>query len=64
MEENNPPLLTGAARFLKTGQRAGRGESTPAFSQSSPTRTRRLLCPLKYLKDGGGALPALGGHQI
>lgn len=58
------PLLTGAADFLKSGQRAGCGESMPSVSQSSPARSPRPLCTLKELKEGGGAFAAAGGHQI
>ena len=63
MEENVGPLLTGAADFLTSGQRASWRKSMPSLSQSSPTRPPRLLCLLKESKEGGGAFPAAGGHQ-
>lgn len=34
------------------------------LSQFSPTRSPRQLYPLKELKEGRGALPAVGGLQI
>ena len=63
-EEEAGPLLTGVADFLKSGQRAVWGEPMPSLCHSLRTSSPGPMCPLKELKEGGGALPAVAGLQI